>query len=139
MGGDMPNRAIEFHDSMLNNVTAEGPNVTLHLLPAYIHESEGEPGQDPGSGWSQEAHIYIDGALMEGDLSALPCDLSDGELHLDEDCFQLLPIPFDRQGRIQLNLQTMTGSKIRIIGKRLRLEMLGTAKYVEQGPSRNNP
>lgn len=134
----MPNRAIEFHDSMLNSVAAEGSNVILHLSPAYIHESEGEPGQDPGSGWSQDAHIHIERGLMEGDPPELPCDLSDGELHIDGDCLQLLPIPFDRQGRMQLDLQSMTGNKIRITGTRLRLEMLGIATYLEEGPRRNS-
>jgi hypothetical protein len=63
----------------------------------------------------------------------LPCDLLDGEIQLDGELFQLLPIPFDRHGSVQFDLECMPmGNKIRITGSGLRLEMLGVATYVEE-------
>ena len=130
----MPNRAIEFHDSTLASITvAESGDVILHLSSAYIHESHGEPGRDAGSGWVQEARIHVMGAAVAGSLLELPCNLRDGEVQLDGEVFQLLPIPFDRHGSVQLDLECMpTGNKIRITGSGLRLEMLGVATYVEE-------
>lgn len=134
MSGAMAKRAIEFHDSTLDSIiAAESGGVILHFSSAYIHKSQGEPGRDAGSGWVQEARIHVLGAAVAGALLELPCDLRDGELQVDGELFQLLPIPFDRHGSIQFDLECMPmGSKIRITGAGLRLEMLGVATYVEE-------
>jgi hypothetical protein len=134
MSGAMANRAIEFHDSTLDSIiAAERGGVILHFSSAYIHESQGEPGRDAGSGWVQEARIHVLGAAAAGELLELPCDLRDGKLQVNGELFQLLPIPFDRHGSIQFDLECMPmGSKIRITGAGLRLEMIGVATYVEE-------
>ena len=134
MSGAMANRAIEFHDSTLDSIiAAERGGVILHFSSAYIHESQGEPGRDAGSGWVQEARIHVLGAAVAGELLELPCDLRDGKLQVNGELFQLLPIPFDRHGSIQFDLECMPmGSKIRITGAGLRLEMIGVATYVEE-------
>jgi len=63
---DMPNRAIEFHDSTFDSLERDGANVTLRFSEAYIHESNGEPGMAAGSGWVQEVRIHIGGASLSG-------------------------------------------------------------------------
>lgn len=100
----MPNRAIEFHDSTLDSIiVTENGDVILHLPSAYVHESQGEPGRETGSGWVQEARIYVMGATVASSLLELPCDLRDGEIRVDGEIFQLLPIPFDRHGTFSLS------------------------------------
>jgi hypothetical protein len=130
----MPNRAIEFHDSTLDSIiAAESGDVVLHFSSAYIHQIQGECGRHAGSGWVQEARIHVQGAAVAGALVELPCDLRDGELQVDGELFQLLPIPFDRHGSVLFDLECMLmGGKIRITGTGLRLEMLGDPTYVEE-------
>jgi hypothetical protein len=129
----MPNRAIEFHDSTLGSIVFERDDAVLYFSMAYIHETV--PGTRGGSGWIQQTRLHIAGASVTGDCSELPSDLWGGELRLDEQRFGLLPVPFDRQGRVQLNLELMpTGKRIQVTGTGLRVEMVGAAIYVEQLP-----
>ena len=126
----MPNRAIEFHDSTLDSVTVNGSDVVLHFSSAYIHQSDGNPGWDAGSGWVQEARLHISGASLTGGISNLPCDLWDGRLRLDGKLSEMLPIPLDYQGHVQLDLEEM--ETLRIFGTYVRLELVGEASYVEE-------
>ena len=128
----MPNRAIEFHDSTLDSVRADGTNLTIRFSAAYIHESNGEPGLDAGAGWTQEALIHIEDASVAGKIHELPCSLSDGRLRLGGDLLEMIPIPLDYEGNIEINLEQF--GEMRITGTHVHLELVGKATYVEQFP-----
>lgn len=127
----MPNRAIEFHDSTFDSCEMEGSNLTLRFSAAYIHESNGEPGIDAGSGWIQEVRLHVDGASLSGEIPELPCDLWDGNIRLGDDLFQMVPIPLDYTGTVEINLED---GKLRVVGKRVQLELVGKPKYIEEFP-----
>src|SRR4029077_16850718 len=91
----MSNRAIEFHDSTFDGVEKDGTNGTLRFSAAYIHESDGKPALDAGSGWSQEARLHIAGASLSGEIPELPRDLWDGSIRLGDELYQMIPIPLD--------------------------------------------
>jgi len=55
----MPNWAIEIHDSEIDSIAVIGDYVVLNFSSAYIHESEGRPGFDEGSGWTQRTSIVF--------------------------------------------------------------------------------
>ncbi len=67
-------------------------------------------------------------------MAELPCDLWDGELHLDGKLFQMIPIPLEHEGDVQLDLECM--EKVHILGTAIRLELSGEAEYVEECPGR---
>jgi hypothetical protein len=104
----------------------------IRFSAAYIHESNGEPGLDAGSGWTQEALIHIKDASVAGKIHELPCSLSDGSLRLGGDLFEMIPIPLDYEGNIEINLEQV--GKMRITGTHVHLELVGKAIYVEQFP-----
>src|SRR4029077_7988080 len=89
----MSNRAIEFHDSTFDGLEKDRTNVTLRFSAAYIHESNGKPGLDAGSGWIQEARLHIAGASLSGEIPELPRDLWDGSIRLGDELYQMTPIP----------------------------------------------
>lgn len=127
----MPNRAIEFHDSTFDGVEREGADLSLRFSAAYIHQSEGKPGVDAGSGWVQELRLHISDVSLSGEILDLPVDLWNGSISLDDQRFDnCLPIPFDYQGRVEVNLEQ--GGKLTVIGTRLKVELLGQPKYVEE-------
>ena len=126
----MPNRVIEFHDSTFDGVEHEGGDVALRFSAAYIHQSEGKPGVDAGSGWIQELRLHISDASLSGEIVDLPCDLWDGSISLDNERFDCVPIPLDYRGRIEVNL--VQDGKLTVIGSGLRVELLGQPKYVEE-------
>lgn len=129
----MPNRAIEFHDSTFSGIEREGADFALRFSAAYIHQSEGEPGVDAGSGWVQEVRLHISDASLSGEILGLPCDLWNGSISLDDKRFDnCVPIPLDYRGRVEVNLEQ--DGKLTIIGTSLRVELLGQPKYVEEFP-----
>jgi len=101
----MPNRAIEFHDSTLDSVQEDGTNVILRFSAAYIHMSDRKPGSDLDSGWNQEAVLRIEGASVSGEIHELPCTLLDGSLRLGGELFEMIPIPLDYEGHIEITLE----------------------------------
>ena len=134
------NRAIEIHDSELDEVTLEAGVAVLHFPHVYIHSSEGRPAIDVGSGWSQEAVIRIGNARVEGKFSQESREaygghahyLSDGSLRIDGSVSDnLIPIPLDVQGDIELTLECW-GDVVRVHGNSAQLELIGTAEYVEE-------
>ena len=114
----MPNRAIEFHDSRLDGISTDSSAVVFHFPAAYINQSAGEPGWDTGSGWVQEARLHIADAQVTGSLAELPCDLWQGERRLDGKLFQMLPIPLEHGGTVQLDLECV--GSMRVSGTAIR-------------------
>ena len=129
----MPNCAIEFHDSTFNGVEREGTDLSLRFSAAYIHQSEGKPGVDAGSGWVQELRLHISAASLSGEILDLPCDLCDGSISLGDERFNnCVPIPLDYRGRIEVHLEQE--GKLTVVGTGLQVELLGQPKYVEEFP-----
>jgi hypothetical protein len=134
------NRAIEIHDSAVDQITLEASVAVLHFPEVYIHSSEGRPAIDAGTGWTQEAVIRVANAHIEGKFSQESRDayggyahyLSDGSLRINGSVSDnLIPIPLDAQGDIELTLECW-GDVVRIHGHSVRVELIGTAKYVEK-------
>lgn len=134
------NRAIEIHDSALDQISLEDGVAVLHFLRVYIHSSEGRPAVDLGTGWTQEALIRIENAHIEGRFSEESREasggyahyLSDGSLRVNDSVSDnLIPIPLDVQGDIELTLKCW-GDFVRVQGTSAKLELIGTAEYVER-------
>jgi hypothetical protein len=134
------NRAIEIHDSALDQITLEAGQAVLRFLKVYIHSSEGRLAIDAGTGWTQEAIIRIGNAQVEGKFSQESREayggyahyLSDGSLRINSTVSDnLIPVPLDVQGDIELTLNCW-GDIVRVHGNSARLELIGTAEYVEE-------
>src|SRR5215813_3166271 len=131
----MPNRAIEIHDSTLESLTIEAGHVILSFSAAYIHETEGRPGIDAGTGWSQHAVIRIRGEVASGALTKLPCGLLDGYLSLDDhESDNLIPIPLSFTGDVELGLTSEFGETIKIRGNHVALGLLHEPEYADKFP-----
>ena len=132
-------RAIEFHDTTVAGITKVGEQVIL-FLRAYVHQSEGRPGWDAGSGWVQAAALTFTGAKIEGGKPDLPADIWHGELNLDGNVSANdLPIPFHYVGEITLTLQIGAPNDLVVHGTGATLTMLGEAEYVEEYSGSGNP
>jgi hypothetical protein len=134
------NRAIEIHDSAVDQITDEAGAAVLHFPEVYIHSSEGRPAIDAGTGWTQQAVIRIGNARIEGKFSQESREayggyahyLSDGSLRINGAVSDnLIPIPLDAQGDIELTLECW-GEVVRVYGSSARLDLIGAAKYVEE-------
>jgi hypothetical protein len=126
------NRIIEIHDSTLDSLNLRDGFVVLHFSSVYIHESEGTPGVDAGSGWVQEAYLKIGGPVVAGSFSELRLDLWDGHTKLDGTVLDnTIPIPLDHSGPVEFRLEG-NGEVVSIAGCSAQLELVGEATYVEE-------
>lgn len=76
--------AVEIHDSVLVQVLSLNSEVQLHFCLVYIHQSEGVPGVDAGSGWVQKAIPHIFDANVEGSFSEFTVDLGNGQTQIGQ-------------------------------------------------------
>ena len=130
----MLNRMIEIHDSSLESLTVEVGHVVLSLS-AYIHQSEGRPGVDAETGWTQHAVIRIRGEIDSGSLTRLPCKLVGGYLSLDDQqSDNLVPIPLSFTGDVELGLTSEFAETIKIRGNHIALGLMHEPKFVENTP-----
>ncbi len=133
----MANRVIELHDSEVSAISQTTKEIIISFSFAYIHESEGVPGVDPGKGFGQKAELIVNGAAMEGALPDFPVDIGEGFLALngvksDND----IPIPFDFKGDFLMELAFVGGHRLRITGTSATLSLFGSIEYVEDYPGR---
>ncbi len=139
-------RAIEIHDSALDQITFAGADAILHFSHVYIHASEVHPSIDSGTGWSQKALLRVANAGVEGSFSEESRAayngvhvLSDGALSVNGTVTEnLIPVPLDVHGDVELKLECW-GNIIRVQGNSATLELIGEPKYIEEfSPDSNN-
>jgi hypothetical protein len=102
------NEAVELHDSTLGRIEFEGFELKLHLTPAYLHKSAGEPGIPPGTGWIQNVVIVVRDGALEGEPPEMPCDLTDETLCTGMNLWRnVIPLPLECDGNIKLKPEIM--------------------------------
>jgi hypothetical protein len=129
------NRAIEIHDSVLDALSLHNGDAVLHFSHLYIHETEGVPGVDAGTGWSQQGKLTIDEATVDGSISELPRDLWDGHVAMGGRISDnVIPIPLSYVGEVELRLEAWGKVRevISVRGTGAKLELIGEANYIEE-------
>jgi len=131
----MPNRVIEIHDSVLAEISLSQGEAQLHFSSVYIHQSEGVPGRDAGSGWVQKAVLRIHDARVEGAFSEFPVDLGDGQIQMGQNILNNeIPVHLRYKGAFELRLRAMWHGQVVVsfTGSGAELELLGEPEYVEE-------
>ena len=127
------NMSIEMHDSTVSRFTPDGESIIMNLTPAYLHKSYGQPGIDPGTGWTQDARLVVGGASLVGKLPELPCDIMDGELTIGGAVHRnTIPVPLLIDDAVNLHVVFYPECDVSITGTSIRLELLGEPTYVEE-------
>lgn len=127
----MPNRAIELHDSRVERVEQAADSIVL-WLSAYMHESDGRPGWDRGTGWSLPIRLVVENGKFASPSPPPALWILDGDIAIDDRRLEnVLPLPFDERGDICLSLNGEAG-EIVINGSRAYIEAIGQAVYVEE-------
>jgi hypothetical protein len=89
---------------------------------------------DAGTGWTQVVILVFGSGTLEGSITKWPADLYDGTLEIDGEASEnIIPIPLDRKGNIQLTLKpSFIDEPIVVRGNHVRLELQGDPIYVEK-------
>jgi hypothetical protein len=122
---------LELFESRVDEITLSEGVATVHFSHAYIYKTKGTPGQDPGTGWSQEALLILSKVSSCGPLPKLPAMISDGFLEVGGVRHTLLPLPFERRVDATLQLIFNDGTELEIRGTRPTVELLGKPIYLE--------
>jgi hypothetical protein len=131
------NQIIELHDSQLASIKFVAGQAVVLFSHAYVYRSLGEPGKDPGSGWSQRAELSFRESPEVRLPESWPCNITDGRLRLGDAVYDNhIPIPLNHQGNVALELELIDCdgefTVIELTGNYPRLKLLGEAQYVEE-------
>ena len=133
------NRLIELHDSEIASIEFDGGTITITFSHAYLHQSDGVPGVDRGTGWSQRGELRISTSSRPNLPRPLPYQIDNGVLTLGgaEHCNEI-PVPLSYEGAVALNLFVGDAeyrySEISFTGSGVELVMVGQPRYVEDFP-----
>jgi len=123
---------IELHDSRVADIVTRDGTVTVHFATAYLHKSEGRPGCDAGTGWTQPARLVFEDGSLSGSFP-LPCDVADGELILDGERYDNhIPVPLASGAFAELRLVFTSIDTAIVRGRGVRLELVDEPEYVEE-------
>ena len=135
----MLNSLIELHDSEIGAIARVGEQVIVFLSHAYIHQSEGRAGSDPGTGWSQAAALAFAEGSVEGELPECPAGIWEGDLLVDgQVCENQIPIPCELDGDVALKLSLDSPAEIIVRGRHVTLVLIGDPVYVEEFPGNDS-
>ena len=126
------NKSIEFHDSTLSKITQDNETIVLHFDKAYIHQSEGIPGVDNGTGWLQSIDIQLSQAKINILPKELPIDLYAGYFILDNKKLDNgIDLPLNSSGKIEICFTTNFNEEIIITAKSVSSIEKSKLEFVE--------
>lgn len=126
------NREIEFHDSTLKEIKLDEGNAVLCFDEAYVHQSEGTPGIDAGTGWAQKINIKCSGVSVLEIPDDLPNDIDYGYFIINGvKTTNMMKLPFSTSDEIEIVLFTQYEEKLHLIAKSATTQEFGSARYIE--------
>ena len=128
------NSALEFHDSECLAIEFDSVGNVVVTLDAYVHRTEGEPGQSPGDGGMQRVRISIASTARLGEIGTLPASIYDGSLlTTSNSCPALVPLPFQSAESCELKLELFDNDArtIQITGNNFSVTPEGEFRFVE--------
>ena len=116
--------SIELHDSRISEIERINNSAIIRFSNAYIHRD--------GKGYSQKLEISIDSASIETNSALLPEKISDGKLKTKLGPYHnLLNLPLDTNGKVEMNIELISGKNIQIKGEGIRVLFLSEPVFLE--------
>ena len=126
--------AIEFHDSTVSDIRAERGRLTIHLAPAILHRSIGQPGEELGDCWAQNGVLILPDGALRGVAPPLPCQLWDGSATLDGRAFVNV-VPLNLPSRVTcIVLKFADGRTVEIQARGFEYKPLGDPEFLDSFP-----
>jgi hypothetical protein len=129
--GSQVNTEIQLHDCEISEVSHSSGSTTIVFSTAYIHESVGVPGADPGRIWTQVAKITVGATTPPSIPVDLPIWVLGGTLAIGQTHHEdFIPArgQFDGDADLEFHLSTVDGSDggtLSVKGNGLRIELCG--------------
>ena len=123
--------ALEFHDSEVSSIGLDGRHFVVRFSAGYVHRSGETPGIDDGAGFLRSLELTC---LDPSEVDQEPgCSggLCEGALYVGGAKLTLVPIPYETEAGIELDLTFANGSACRVVARGLALKPTGEARFVE--------
>lgn len=132
MGGSV----IQLQGSQLEAVQTNEGIISVRFAPARVVKSEGVPGVDASTLWTQAATMAFQDGELEGEFLSFPAILTGGKITINRLSYvDMIPIPLDSAGFLRLLLTFVEARReLAIVGSSASLELLGHAKYIKHLP-----
>ncbi len=127
------NAAVELHDSQVVAVDSIAGVVTVRLR-AYVHRSNGRPGFDPGSGWSQPVDLVFTAGVIEERPAELPFTLADGSVSGGTTFDGLIPLSTSIGLAVCFEARGICGERLAVRGQGMVAVAAAEGVFVESFP-----
>lgn len=126
----LQHRAIELHDTKVLGWSRTANQLVLQL-DAYVHVSQGTPGLDRGTGWSQRLELILEGPEEVHLPEHAPLWISEGLIEFGEGPLALIPLPCSALGAISISLTGDIGT-LSAKARSLQIHERGEPSFIER-------
>ena len=124
----MSTSIVQLNDSTLAAVRREADKLYLELSPAFVVKSIPD---SEDTLWRQNGRIVLTDPEVDGELPATPAPITTSRIRLNQYAYvDMLPIPSESPGFIEVKLSTENGGPVTIQAEFLLLELDDVAKYI---------
>ena len=117
--------ALEFHDSEIRDVVADGGEVRVRFAAASVRNANGERG------WLTSVTLALSDATLAGDTAHAFGKLAEGRLRQDGRDIGQPALPDTLSGQITLSLRFADGALLAARGRSLVLSVADDARFAE--------
>ncbi|MCU0721649.1 MAG: hypothetical protein MUC83_18205 [Pirellula sp.] len=122
---------MELHDSKISSIVENDGTIVVELT-AYLHQSQGRPSIDSGTGWAQSVRLTFLNATFSRTIAGLPDTILDGRLTLSgEKLENLFVVPLTQLGQTCTYFEFANGIEMTICGEGFRSEYVDIPSFVE--------
>ena len=115
--------ALEFHDSEVRDVVADGDVVRVRFSAASVRDADG------GRGWLASVRLEFSGATLHGDTRHAFGKVTQGHLSHDDRDVALPAVPATWAGDLELALRMANGTEFAVRGHALVASLAGGAGF----------
>jgi hypothetical protein len=124
------NFVFEFQDSEVSSAELKDQQFVVRFSAAHVRQSKNDKGND-AEGFLQSVQLIISDAVIVQNDSGCVGRVSHGVLRVAGTTITLVPIPYDADAKVELELVFSNGSMCKVSGQRVTLKSTGEAHFVE--------
>jgi hypothetical protein len=126
---------VDLRDSRVRSLEPRGRDL-LVKVDAYVFQSTGIPGVDPGTEWQYLADVRIRSGRVRGPVPGIPVLIEHGTLAVGPRLLNgVVRAPLRFEGLVRLEIETVDGDLLVIEGDGVKLSLRESGRYIEDfGP-----
>jgi hypothetical protein len=125
------NTTLEFHDSEVSRIEADGDALTVRFSAAHVRGFAGRSDTDGGRGYAQPLAMQFSEAVWQGAPGECIGRLAGGKAVINAVARSALELPCACRGSIDVELEFKNGTRLSVNAKALNCRFTNETKFVE--------